>query len=131
MTRHQMRQNAFLLTFERIFNTDPIEQVLELARECENVELDDQVTALFIGVDEKREELDTEIEKYLKNWTLPRISKVALAVLRIAMYEMLYCGDMDNDVAISEAVKIAQEYTTKDDVSFINGVLASAEKAMR
>lgn len=131
MTRHQMRQNAFLLTFERIFNTDPIEQVLELARECENVELDDQVTALFIGVDEKREELDTEIEKYLKNWTLPRISKVALAVLRIAMYEMLYCGDMDNDVAISEAVKIAQEYTTKDDISFINGVLASAEKAMR
>ena len=131
MTRHQMRQNAFLLTFERIFNTDPVEQVLDLARECENVELNDQVIELFTGVDEKKEELDAEIEKYLKNWSLSRISKVSLAVLRIAMYEMIYCADIDNDIAISEAVKIAQEYTTKEDVSFVNGVLSSAEKAMR
>lgn len=131
MTRHQMRQNAFLLTFERIFNTDPVEQLLELARECENVELDDQVIELFAGVDEKKEQLDAEIGKYLKNWSLARISKVSLAVLRIAMYEMIYCADIDNDIAISEAVKIAQEYTTKEDVSFVNGVLSSAEKAMR
>lgn len=128
MTRHQMRQFAFMLTFERIFNDDDINSIIELAKECETVEINNQVLELFKGVDEKKETLDLQIEKHLKNWTLSRISKVSLAVLRVAMYEILYCDDIDIDVAISEAVKIAQIYTMKEDVSFINGVLSSVSK---
>ncbi len=128
MTRHQMRQFAFMLTFERIFNDDDIDSIIELAKECETVEINKQVLELFKGVDEKKEILDLEIEKHLKNWSLNRISKVSLAVLRVAMYEILYCDDIDIDVAISEAVKIAQIYTMKEDVSFVNGVLSSVSK---
>ncbi|MEG0693221.1 MAG: transcription antitermination factor NusB [Oscillospiraceae bacterium] len=128
MTRHQMRQYAFMLTFERIFNEDDIDSIIELAKECETVEVNRQVLELFKGVDSKKEILDAEIEKHLKNWTLSRISKVSLAVLRVAMYEILYCDDIDIDVAISEAVKIAQIYTMKEDVSFVNGVLSSVSK---
>ncbi|MFZ2538289.1 MAG: transcription antitermination factor NusB [Oscillospiraceae bacterium] len=128
MTRHQMRQFAFMLTFERIFNDDDIDSIIELAKECETVEVNKQVLELFKGVDEKKEILDLEIEKHLKNWSLARISKVSLAVLRVAMYEILYCDDIDIDVAISEAVKIAQIYTMKEDVSFVNGVLSSVSK---
>lgn len=128
MTRHQMRQSAFMLTFERIFNNDDVDSIIELAKECETVEINNQVLELFNGVDEKKDILDKEIQNHLKNWTLSRISKVSLAVLRVAMYEINYCDDIDIDVAISEAVKIAQTYTLKEDVSFVNGVLSSVSK---
>lgn len=131
MTRHQMRESVFLLTFERIFNGDPLDSIVETARECETVEIDDRVLAWVTGIDEKKTEIDREIEKHLKkNWTLTRISKVSLAVLRVAVYELLFVDDMETNVSISEAVKIAQEYTTKEDVSFVNGVLSSAAKSL-
>lgn len=129
MTRHQMRESVFLLTFERIFNGDPLDSIVETARECETVEIDDRVLAWVTGIDEKKAEIDQEIEKHLKkNWTITRISKVSLAVLRVAVYELLFVDDMETNVSISEAVRIAQEYTTKEDVSFVNGVLSSAAK---
>ena len=128
MTRHQMRENAFLLTFERLFNDAEPEEILALAKECETVEVDRRVEALFRGIDDKKELLDNEISKYLKNWTLSRISRVSLAVMRVAMYEILFVDDMETDIIISEAVIIAQIYTGKEDVSFINGVLSSVVK---
>ena len=129
MTRHQMRQSAFMLTFERIFNDAPVDEILRLAKECETLDLNNSAIALFKGVEEKKDLLDQEISKYLKNWTLNRISKVALAVLRLAMYEFLFVDDMETDIVISEAVRIAQEFTSKEDVAFVNGVLSSAAKA--
>lgn len=69
MTRHQMRESVFLLTFERIFNGDPLDSIIETARECETVEIDDRVLAWVTGIDEKKTEIDHEIEKHLKkNW---------------------------------------------------------------
>lgn len=130
MTRHQMREAAFLLTFERIFNSDSIESVIETAKECETVSVDERVIAWVTGIDAKKEEIDAQIEKHLKNWTLARISKVSLAVLRVAIYELLFVEDMETNVSISEAVKIAQKYSTKEDVSFVNGVLAGVAKSL-
>lgn len=130
MTRHQMRESVFLLTFERIFNEDPLESVIETAKECETVEMDSRVLTWVTEIDAKKAEIDAEIEKHLKNWTLSRISKVSLAVLRVAIYELFYVDDMETNVSISEAVKIAQEYTTKEEVSFVNGVLSSAAKSL-
>lgn len=130
MTRHQMREAAFLLTFERIFSPDvPADEMVQLAKECDEFELSPQAIKLFEGVDEHRDELDQVIEKYLKNWTIQRISKVSLAVLRLAVYEMKYM-DTTRDIVISEAVKLAQAYTLQDDVAFVNGVLASAAKGL-
>lgn len=123
-----MRQYAFMLTFERIFNEEPIEQIIETAKESEIVETSKDVIDLFIGVDQNKQKLDEEISKHLKKWSINRISKVSLAILRVAMYEIVFCDDIDIDIAISEAVKIAQVYTSKEDVSFINGVLSSVSK---
>lgn len=131
MTRHQMREAAFLLTFERIFNDDPLDNIIELVNECETFELNDDAIALFKGIDQQKSTLDAEIEKHLKKWSIARISKVSLAVLRVAMYEIFFCDDIDTDIAISEAVKIAQNYTLKEDVSFVNGVLSSVAKSMQ
>lgn len=125
-----MRRSAFLLTFERIFNPAPLEELLEVAKECEEIPLNKQAIALFSGVDEKKEALDAEIGKFLKGWSISRISKVALAVLRVAMYEMLYVDDMETDIVISEAVKLTQEFSVKDDIAFVNGVMSAAAKAL-
>lgn len=128
MTRHQMREAAFMLTFERIFSNDSVDMIIEVAQESDSFPVNDQAITLFRGVDAHREELDKIITKHLKNWSLSRISKVSLAVLRVAIYEMKYCDDISDEIAISEAVKIAQIYTLKDDVTFVNGVLASVSK---
>lgn len=124
-----MRQYAFILTFERIFNQDPIDEIIDIARECENVIIDTNVIELVKGVDDNKELLDSEISKHLKKWSISRISKVSLAILRLAMYEIRFCKEIEIDIVISEAVKLAQAYTSKDDVSFINGVLSSVAKS--
>lgn len=74
---------------------------------------------------EHREELDAYITKYAKGWSVSRISKISLAIIRCAMCEILYIEDVPNKAAINEAVEIAKNYEDPETVSFINGVLGS------
>lgn len=136
MKRHESREAAFLLIFESIMTGESAEETLQTAKECEELgcglfELDARSEMLFRNVYEKREELDACIRQHLTGWTVARISKVALAALRLALYEMDYCDDVDADVAISEAVKLTEAYAMKEEVGFVNGVLASAAKARK
>ncbi len=77
------------------------------------------------GVAASQAELDVYIEKYAVGWKLPRISKTALAVLRVAIYEILYVGDVPAGAAINEAVELAKGYDEPETVAFINGVLGA------
>ena len=77
------------------------------------------------GVDEHGAELDGYIEKYAKGWKFSRIPLVASAIMRVAMYEVLYMPDVPNAAAINEAVEIAKKYETPETVKFINGILGS------
>ena len=71
------------------------------------------------------------ISKNLKaGWKINRISKVSLALLRLAVYEMLYRDDVPVSVSINEAVELSKKYTVKDDTSFINGVLGAVAKSL-
>lgn len=128
ITRHQMREYAFMLTFERIFHQGDIDDVLDYAEETEIIQLSPAVLHIFKGVDKNIELIDEHISRNLNKWTIDRISKVSLAVLRVAMFEILFSDDLDIDIIISEAVKIAQTYTLEKDVSFVNGVLSSIAK---
>ncbi len=130
MKRHQMRESAFILVFEKIFVDDSVEDILKTADECEEIKLNDAARALFTGVEEHLEQLDEEIKKYLKNWSIARISKVSLAILRVAVYEILFTDETPASVAINEAVELAKEYSTEDDASFINGVLGSLVRGL-
>ena len=69
--------------------------------------------------------IDSIISKYAKGWKLNRISSTALAVMRVAVCEMLYIEDVPNAVAINSAVEIDKKYDDADVVSFVNGVLGS------
>ena len=70
-------------------------------------------------------ELDQYIEKYAKGWRFERIPLVAGAIMRLAMYEILYMPEIPNGAAINEAVEIAKKYETPEVVRFINGILGN------
>ena len=72
---------------------------------------------------ENLSEIDGFIERYSKGWKVERISRTALAVLRVAVCEILYMEDIPASAAINEAVELAKGYDEPDTVSFINGVL--------
>ena len=74
-------------------------------------------------------ELDAYIEQYAKGWRFERISLVASAIMRVAMFEILYMPDIPHGVAISEAVNIAKGYESPEVVKFINGILGSFLRA--
>ena len=131
MTRHETRESAFMLIFERALTGEDIGEILEAASETDAVKLNDTVAAIFKGVEENRQQIDKCIEKHLKNWTIDRITKVSLAAMRVAVYEILFDDSLDADISVSEAVKICEKYTTKEDTSFVNGVLGSLVRQLK
>lgn len=128
MTRHQMREIAFILVFESIFINEEADEIIQLASECDSIEVNQDSINIFKGVLENQEEIDLLIKKHLKNWSLDRLSKVGLAILRVSVYEMVIAKSVDIGVAINEAVEIAKKYSTQDDANYINGVLGSISR---
>jgi N utilization substance protein B len=123
-----MREHAFILIFERIFIDYTVDEIIENATECSELEMNDDIKKLFKGVEENKSVVDSEIEKYLKKWSINRISKVSLAILRLAVYEIMFCDETPLSVSIDEAVELAKTYSVPEDASFINGVLGSFAK---
>ncbi len=85
----------------------------------------DYIRSIVTGVAGHAPELDGYIAKYARGWSFERIPLVASAIMRVAMYEVLYRTDIPNSVAINEAVEIAKKYETPETVKFINGILGS------
>lgn len=83
------------------------------------------ICKLVKGIAAHGYELDQYIEKYAKGWRFERIPLVAGAIMRLAMYEILYMPEIPNGAAINEAVEIAKKYESPDVVRFINGILGS------
>ena len=141
MTRSNAREIVAHLIFEMNFTTDPVEQVVDatmapdyyesLAQESEiyaerpNPKQMEYIVQTVAGIREKQEELDAYITKYSIGWSVSRISKVARAILHVAMYEALYVEDVPVSAAINEAVELSRKYEDEDVVSFVNGILGS------
>ena len=70
-------------------------------------------------------ELDSYIERYAKGWRFDRISLVASAIMRVAMFELMYMPDIPHGVSINEAIEIAKKYESPETVKFMNGILGS------
>lgn len=83
------------------------------------------------GAADCRDELDGYIERYAKGWKLTRISRIALAILRTALFEVLYMDDVPDSVAINEAVELSKGYEEQETVAFINGILGSFMRSER
>lgn len=130
MTRREAREQTFILLFEHTFRPDePMEKLVENAALTRELELDDYTIRSYRKTVEMWDSLGTILEKYLVKWKLDRISRVALVILRLALYEMRCDDTVPTGVAINEAVELAKKYASAEDASFINGVLGSAARA--
>lgn len=128
MNRRKSREQAFVLVFERTINHDSIQSIVDTAETSEDVHIEEFAEKTACGVEENEALLDGMIEKYIRGWTMNRLSKVALSLLRLALYEMKFEPDIPVSVSISEAVTLAKKYGGVEDAPFVNGVLGSAAK---
>lgn len=129
MTRREEREQAFILLFEKSFDSETeIVELYDFAVENEAIAGSEFIKNLVCTAWEKVEEIDTVIEKYARGWKINRISKVALAVLRLAICEIKYYEDIPVGVSINEAVEFCKKYAAKDDSAFVNGILGSVSR---
>ena len=128
ITRHQAREYAFILIFERIFHQEPVEVLLDIAKECEDLVITAEVERMFRGVEANRSIIDDTIEANLKKWTMSRLPKVTLAILRLGVWEILFEDGVPDDIVVSECVRLATDYAF-DDVAFINGLLGTVVRS--
>lgn len=126
MARKSARAAAVQMVFEHMLGGDGGEETLRGLIEF-TPEEDDQayIDSLLSGIEAHAADLDAAIEKCLKGWTLDRIAKVDLAVLRVAAYEMLTLRETPDAVVINEAVSLAQRFDSPTAARFINGVLST------
>lgn len=130
-TRHEAREQAFILIFEKSFQTDS--DISELAGYAEENDIfvpDEYAVNLTKMTYEKLEEIDPIIERNLKGWSMSRISKITIALLRIAVCEILFVSDVPTGAAINEAVELAKKYAAESEPAYINGVLGSIAKEL-
>ncbi|MBR4628219.1 MAG: transcription antitermination factor NusB [Ruminococcus sp.] len=125
MTRREIRDSAFKLVFEQLLRDDDINELYEIAEEIDEITVNDEVKKIVEGTLAHADELDGIISGYSKSRAVSRISKLNLAILRIALYESLYDDNTPMNAAISEAIKLSMTYTYQEDTSFINGVLGA------
>ena len=130
MTRKQAREEAFILVFEKEFNDNGIKDILQAAAEARDLVPDDYIITVFKGVYEHLEELDTLISESSVGWSIKRISKTALCIMRLAIFEMKYLEDIPVSVSINEAVELCKKYATENDASFVNGILSTVAKSL-
>lgn len=128
MARRKSRELAFLLLFERCFDDSEMQEIIDRAVEARDIEPDDFAMRLAIGADEHSEETDRLIDEHSHRWSKGRLSKVSLALLRLALYEMLYVDESPVSVAINEAVELAKTYGDGDEPPFINGILGAVAR---
>ena len=91
----------------------------------------DYIDRVVWGVFEHRNQIDMVISNFLRDWTIDRINKADLALMRLSIYEMLCESDVPLGVAVNEAVELAKEYGADESPSFINGVLGSVSREIR
>ena len=134
MTRREIRENLYAMLFQINFHDEDElqEQIgmyiedIEKASEKNKAELKKK----FADICDNIEEIDSVIESKAKGWTIDRIAKAELTVLRLAIFEIIYDTEVPNKVAINEAVELAKKYCADKASGFVNGILASFFKEL-
>lgn len=133
MTRRELREQLFKLLFRVEFNDkEELPEQVRLFFEDEDVEADvqdtEEITAKFEKIVEKLPELDAMIGEQAEGWTIQRMGKVDITLLRLAVYEIRFDEDIPTSVAINEAVELAKKFGQDGSAKFVNAVLAKFAK---
>ena len=136
LSRRDIRQMAIQALFPLDFNQELTKQDAILhAIELEHEELIDEEHENFVptyldllvtGVCENKEEMDTIIQNHLRSgWTLKRLPKMDVTILRLALFEMLYVDNVPNNVVLNEAIELTKVFSVDLSRMFVNGILSN------
>lgn len=135
MSRKVAREVAFKIIFELAFQHDEeasklFEKLIEASEENYEITEEDNayVNEIIVGIQSNEPSIDEKIKSHLKDWSFDRISKVDLAILRLAIYEITYRKDIPCKVSVNEAVELAKIFGEESSPAFINGILAEILK---
>jgi len=127
MSRRSARKGAFVLLFQMEFVDVSEREQVKSVFFSENPEINEDEKSFIIkevdGVNSRINEIDELIKSRSIGWDISRMSKIDLAILRLAVYEMKFSGDITISVAINEAVELAKKYSSDEAPAFINGIL--------
>ena len=132
--RHQRRfafQVIYSLNFTRDMPKDALIRSFDNFWAEEEFDLDRRESYAWIlaeGVYDNRDRIDEVITRHSQHWKLNRIAKVELTILRLSLYEMLYCPDIPLKVAMNEAIELAKDFGDDNSKTFVNGILDAAAK---
>ncbi len=132
MNRTAIREQTFKLIYSlEIQKQEDLEEAIELYEESNEItdkKAQEYMTDVIFGIQENKDEIVGQVETNLKSdWKLERISKIDLAILKLAIYELKYT-EIPFKVVINEAVELAKKYGEDSSKNFVNGVLASVVK---
>lgn len=125
--RRRSRELAMQALFQMDISGDHSREAIELF--CEHFEVPKKAKPFFLrlveGVTACQDELDRLIERFSDNWKISRMSGMDRNIMRVAVYELLYCDDIPPKVSINEAIDIGKKFGTEHSSAFINGILDS------
>ncbi len=131
MTRRESRKTAFTLLFQLPVNEMDYDELIEVASEAEDIEMDAFCLSLVRDTMAHLGEIDEAIRPHLKKWSLGRLPKVSLAVLRLSCAQLFYQPDLPDSVVINEAVELTKTFGADDEYAFVNGALRSINEARK
>jgi len=130
--RRKARELAMQALFYMDMSQNDSKEAIKLL--CENFVTSKRNLPFFLelinGVIKAMSEIDSIIERFSSNWKISRMSIVDRNIMRLAVYEMLFCGDIPSKVSINEAIDIGKKFGTKESGAFINGILDSIRIAL-
>ncbi|MBQ4395951.1 MAG: transcription antitermination factor NusB [Clostridia bacterium] len=129
ISRREARQQAFELIFEMSFTDMSVESIIQLAGAARDFEASAYARHTAEEVYDRREELDGYIARFSRGRNFRRLSRVVLAALRLAIYEILYVKELDARISINEAIELTKKFSGQDEASFVHGVLGGFMKA--
>ncbi len=133
LSRRSARETVFKTLFQADITGESPEVILEQELMQENIPQDsdkDFARGMVKGIAEKIEQLDEALAPHLKKWALKRLSFTDRAILRLAIYEILFVGSVPAAVSINEALELAKKYSDEKSAAFINGVLDKIYKTI-
>lgn len=131
MNRKTARENAFILLFEITSkNDETAEEIFDKATNLRELEVNDFVKSVYFGATSNLTVIDECIEKSLVGWKTSRLSTVSKAILRLAVYELMFLPDIPAKVSINEAIELSKKYDDDKAYMLINGALNAAAEAL-
>lgn len=134
MNRKRSREVAMELLFAKTLSKNTMGEIIEALNEeyvLNEKGIDSEyIINLLNTVEDNISEIDSRIQESLVSWTIDRVSKINLTILRVSVCEILYMEDVPNKVAINEAIELTRTYSDEKSISFVNGVLDKIFKSL-